>query len=198
MGFDLVLIIKSIGYVGVWSIIFTETGILFGVLLPGDMLLFAVGVLAAQGTFGIVKMAVGCFLAAFLGNIVGYEIGRRLGLPFIKKYASRFITEAHLQKTHGFFNRYGRAGLVIARFIPVARTLAPFLAGIGRMDYPVFLIYSAIGAAVWGVGLVAAGYFLAGLIPPELIDYILFPVIFVIVFIMVWPWIQQKLGWPKR
>lgn len=194
MGFDLVAIIKSIGYLGVWSIIFTETGILFGVLLPGDMLLFAVGVLSAQGTFGITKMAIGCFLAAFIGNIVGYEIGRRLGLPFIKKYASGFITDAHLEKTHGFFNRYGRSGLVVARFIPVARTLAPFLAGIGRMDYPLFLIYSAIGAALWGGGLVLAGYFLAGLIPPELIDYILVPVIVGIVVIMVWPWLKQRLN----
>jgi membrane-associated protein len=193
MGFDLIVIIKSIGYVGVWSIIFAETGILFGILLPGDMLLFAVGVLSAQGTFGITKMAIGCFLAAFLGNLFGYEVGRRLGLPFVRKYASNFVTEAHLEKTHNFFNQYGRAGLIVARFVPVARTVAPFLAGISHMDYRIFLIYSAIGAAVWGAGLPIAGYYLAGLIPHELIDYILLPVIGIVVFILAWPWIARRL-----
>ena len=193
MGFDLIAIIKSIGYLGVWSIIFSETGILFGVLLPGDMLLFAVGVLSAQGTFDIRIMVVGCFIAAFVGNLIGYELGRRWGLPFIKKYASRFITEDHLKKTQGFFERYGRSGLIVARFIPVARTVAPFLAGVARMDYQVFIIYSAIGAAVWGVGLPVAGFYLAGLIPHELIDYILLPVIFMIVLIMAMPWIKSKL-----
>jgi membrane-associated protein len=194
VGLDLIAIIKSIGYMGVWSIIFAETGILFGVLLPGDMLLFAVGVLAAQGTFDVTVMAVGCALAAFLGNLIGYEIGRYFGLPFVKKYASGFITDDHLAKTHAFFDRYGRSGLIVARFIPVARTVAPFLAGISRMDYRMFMIYSAIGAIVWGAGLVVAGYHLAGLIPHELIDYILLPIIAIIVFILAWPWIKLKLG----
>lgn len=193
MGFDLIILIKSIGYIGVWSIIFAETGIIFGVLLPGDMLLFAVGVLAAQGTFHIVPLSIGCGLAAFVGNLVGYELGRWLGLPFIKKYASSFITDEHLNKTRLFFERYGRSGLVIARFVPVARTVAPFLAGITRMDYREFLVYSAVGAAVWGSGLPILGYMLAGLIPHEMIDYILMPVIVIIIFIIAWPWIKGKI-----
>ncbi len=193
MGFDLIILIKSIGYIGVWSIIFAETGIIFRVLLPGDMLLFAVGVLAAQGTFHIVPLSIGCGLAAFVGNLVGYELGRWLGLPFIKKYASSFITDEHLNKTRLFFERYGRSGLVIARFVPVARTVAPFLAGITRMDYREFLVYSAVGAAVWGSGLPILGYMLAGLIPHEMIDYILMPVIVIIIFIIAWPWIKGKI-----
>lgn len=193
MGFDLIILIKSIGYIGVWSIIFAETGIIFGVLLPGDMLLFAVGVLAAQGTFHIVPLSIGCGIAAFVGNLMGYELGRWLGLPFIKKYASSFITDEHLNKTRLFFERYGRSGLVIARFVPVARTVAPFLAGITRMDYREFLVYSAVGAAVWGSGLPILGYMLAGLIPHEMIDYILMPVIVIIIFIIAWPWIKGKI-----
>lgn len=193
MGFDLILLIKSIGYAGVFSIIFAETGIIFGVLLPGDMLLFAVGVLAAQGTFHIIPLSIGCGVAAFLGNIVGYEFGRHLGLPFIKKYASSFITEEHLKKTHMFFERYGRSGLIISRFVPVARTIAPVLAGMSRMDYRHFLIYSALGAAIWGSGLPILGYMLAGLIPHEMIDYFLMPVIAIIVFIIAWPWIKAKI-----
>lgn len=192
MGLDLIAIIKSIGYMGVWGIIFGETGILFGVLLPGDMLLFAVGVLCAQGAFNVTIMATGCAIAAFVGNVVGYEVGRYLGLPFVKKYASGFITEAHLEKTHAFFERYGRSGLIVARFIPVARTVAPFLAGISRMDYRIFIVYSAIGAAIWGAGLVVAGYMLAGLIPHELIDFILLPIIAGIVIIIAWPWVKSQ------
>lgn len=194
MGFDLIVIIKSIGYAGVWGIIFAETGIIFGVLLPGDMLLFAVGVLSAQGTFDINVMALGCFLAAFIGNIIGYEFGRWLGLPFIKKYGSRFVTEDHLDKTHKFFNKYGRSGIVVARFVPVARTVAPVLAGISRMDYRIFVIYSAVGAAVWGAGLPYAGYMLAGFIPHELIDYIILPIVGAVILIMAWPYIASRLG----
>lgn len=195
MGFDLIAIIKSIGYFGVWGIIFCETGVLFGVVLPGDMLLFAVGVLAAkEGSFDIHVMAFGCFMAAFLGNLLGYEVGRWLGLRFIKKYASNFITEDHLDKTHAFFNKYGRSGIVVARFVPVARTLAPVLAGISRMDYRIFFIYSAVGAAVWGAGLPILGYSLGGLIPHELIDYIIFPIVGAVVLIMAWPYISTRLG----
>jgi membrane-associated protein len=198
MGFDLIAIIKSIGYAGVWGIIFSETGIIFGVLLPGDMLLFAVGVLSAQGTFDIKIMATGCFLAAFAGNLLGYEVGRWLGLPFIKKYASNFITEDHLDKTHRFFNKYGRSGIVVARFVPVARTVAPVLAGISRMDYRVFVIFSGIGAAVWGAGLPILGYSLAGLIPHELIDYIILPIVGAVILIMAWPYIATRLGIGKK
>jgi membrane-associated protein len=192
MGDSLTEVINWIGYWGVWGIIFAETGIVFGILLPGDMLLFLVGVLCAQGTFDIWLMSIGCFLAAFLGNILGYETGRWLGLPFIKKYGSNFVTEEHLLKTQIFFNKYGRSGIVVARFVPIARTLAPFLAGISRMDYRVFLIYSASGAAVWGGGLPWLGYLLAGRIPHELIDYIILPVVAVIVFIIAGPWLKTQ------
>lgn len=192
MGESLTELINWIGYSGVWAIIFAETGILFGILLPGDMLLFLVGVLCAQGTFDIWLMSLGCFLAAFLGNILGYETGRWLGLPFVKKYGSSFVTEEHLLKTQEFFNKYGRSGIVVARFVPIARTLAPFLAGISRMDYRVFIMYSAAGAVVWGAGLPWLGYSLGGLIPHELIDYIILPVVAVIVFILAGPWLKSQ------
>lgn len=191
---DLIVLIKAVGYYGVWGIIFSETGILFGILLPGDMLLFAVGVLASQGVFSITKMAIGCFVAAFIGNIVGYEVGQRLGLPFVKKYCSGIVTEEHLRKTQYFFERYGRSGLVIARFIPIARTIAPFLAGIGRMEYSIFLMYSFVGALMWGAGLPILGYYLGGFIPPEMIDYILLPIIAIIIFILIWPWLHNKMS----
>ena len=126
---SLVALIKSIGYMGVWSIIFAETGILFGIFLPGDMLLFAVGVLAAQGVFDLTTVVSGCFIAAVGGNILGYEIGSRLGLPFLQKHSLRYATPQHIEKAQQFFNRYGRSSVVLARFVPVARTLAAVPAG---------------------------------------------------------------------
>ncbi len=193
MVLDVVGLIKSVGYLGVFSIIFTETGILFGVLLPGDTLLFAVGVLAGQGLFNIWYMVLGCFVAAFVGNLVGYELGKRYGLPFVKKYASKFITEDHLEKTGHFFEKYGNFGIVIARFVPVARTVAPFLAGVIRMDYRDYVIYSLIGAVVWAVGLPVAGFYLGHLIPPEAIDILLLPVLAIIILIVAWPYITKFL-----
>ncbi len=181
MSLSLIPLIKSAGYVGVWGTIFAETGILFGIFLPGDMLLFAVGVLAAQGVFDLKTVVLGCFFAAVFGNMLGYEIGRRLGLPFLQKYSLRYATPAHIEKTQQFFNRYGRSSVVIARFVPVARTLAPFLAGIARMQYTVFLGYTIIGGALWAAGLPIAGYHLAGMISPALVDYILLPIIFVVI-----------------
>ena len=102
---DLVSLLHSIGYLGIWAIIFTETGILFGMLLPGDTLLFAAGVLAGQGHFNIWIMVTGCFAAALTGNLVGYWLGETLGLPFIRKYCKKFITDAHLEKTHDLFDK---------------------------------------------------------------------------------------------
>ncbi len=183
---SLIALIKSVGYLGVWSIIFAETGILFGIFLPGDMLLFAVGVLAAQGYFDLTTVVSGCFIAAVAGNMLGYEIGSRLGLPFLQKYSLRYATPAHIEKTQAFFNRYGRSSVILARFIPVARTLAPFLAGIARMDYQVYVTYSFIGGALWAAGLPVAGYYLGKHLSPALVDYILLPIVFiVIIFILV-------------
>lgn len=185
MSLTLISLIKSAGYLGVWATIFAETGILFGIFLPGDMLLFAVGMLCAQGLFDLTTMVSGCFIAGFTGNLLGYEIGSRLGLPFLQKHSLRYATPAHIEKTQAFFNRYGRSSVVLSRFVPVARTLAPFLAGIARMDYQIFVIYSFIGGALWAAGLPIAGYYLASHLSPALVDYVLLPIVFIVfVFIL--------------
>lgn len=186
MSLNMISLIKSAGYMGVWGTIFAETGILFGVFLPGDTLLFAVGLLAAQGFFDLQTVVIGCFIAAVSGNILGYEIGRRLGLPFLQKYSLRYVTPANLEKTQLFFKRYGRSSIVLARFVPVARTVAPFLAGISRMDYRVYIAYSIIGGALWAVGLPMAGYYLAGKLSPALVDYILLPIVFIVAIFILW------------
>lgn len=196
MGFSLITFIKSIGYIGVFSVIFTESGILFGVVLPGDSLLFTVGVLCAQGFFNIWWMSIGCFVAAFTGNLVGYEIGKRLGIPFAKKYASRHIRESQIIRMNKFFESHGILTLVLARFIPVARTLAPFVAGVIRMDYRDFLIYSAAGALVWGVGLPVLGYSLGHLIPDDMIDLFIWPIIGIVICFVAYPYVAER--WAKK
>jgi membrane-associated protein len=189
---DLISLIHALGYTGIWATIFTETGLLFGILLPGDTLLFAAGVLAKQGYFNIWLMSGGCFIVALLGNCLGYWLGARYGLPFAQKYASKFVTNDHLQKTQRLFDKYGCAGIIIARFLPVARTVAPFLAGIAGMNKTQFFNYSFWGALIWGAGLPWLGYGVGHLVPPDKLHYLLFPVLAIILVILLAPLFQKK------
>lgn len=191
MGFDLVVLIKSLGYFGVWAVIFAECGILFGVLLPGDSLLFTLGVLARRGMFELDIMILGSICAAFAGNIFGYEIGKRYGLAFFRKYASRFITDKQLDHTNAFFNKHGVTTIIVARFVPIMRTIAPFLAGVVRMDYRMFLVHSFIGSLIWAGGLPLLGFYFGGFIPDEWMELLAIPVILIIVSIVFWPYIQK-------
>lgn len=193
MGFDLVVLIKSVGYAGVWSIIFAESGILFGILLPGDTLLFTVGILARQEYFEIVPLIIGCILSAFFGNLFGYEIGRRYGLPFAKKYAKRFVSEDQLDATNQFFTRHRLTTIVLARFVPLVRTIAPFLAGVIHMDYRLFVLHSALGAVIWAGGLPLAGYWLGKYIPEGWMELLVLPVIIIILACVFWPYIAKYL-----
>ncbi len=189
---DMISFIHVLGYTGVWSIIFAETGILFGILLPGDTLLFAAGVMAKQGHFDIWLMSFGCFLAALLGNLCGYWLGARYGLPFATRYASKFVTEDHIQKTQKLFDKYGSFGIVIARFLPVARTVAPFLAGMAGMNKTQFMVYTFWGAIIWGAGLPWAGYGLGHLVPAEALHYLLVPIFIIILAILFAPLFKKK------
>lgn len=193
MGFELVGLIKSAGYFGIWAIIFTESGILFGILLPGDTLLFSAGILARQGYFEIFPLVLGCMAAAFLGNLVGYEIGKRYGLPFARKYARRFISSDQLDATNRFFTRHRLTTIVVARFVPLVRTIAPFLAGVIHMNYRLFVLHSAIGAIVWGAGLPVVGYYLGKYIPEGWMELLILPVIFVILACVCWPYVANYL-----
>lgn len=187
MGSGLIALIKSIGYTGVWSIIAAESGLLFCFFLPGDSLLFATGFLASQHYLDIWVLSIGCAIAAFLGNLLGYEIGRRLGMRMFKKGDRRFIKLKHLEMGQAFFTRYGGVAIVVARFLPLIRTFAPFLAGMTRMPYKSFMLFSALGAVIWGGGLPWLGYFLGRAIPPEKIDHYLIPVIAFIILVIVVP-----------
>lgn len=150
---------------GAWTygilflIIFAETGLVFAPFLPGDSLLFAVGALAARGSFDVWLVSGVLFVAAILGDAVNYHIGKFLGPRMARGQKLRLINPKHLERTHEFFEKYGGKTIILARFVPIVRTFAPFVAGMGAMSYGKFLLYNIVGAAAWVVVCVGAGYF---------------------------------------
>ncbi len=158
---------------GVWvyailfSIIFVETGLVVMPFLPGDSLLFATGMLAAQfpESLNVWLVLIILFIAAVLGDTVNYTIGKEIGMRIInfKILGKQPVTIEHINKTHSFYEKYGSKTIVIARFVPIVRTLAPFVAGIGRMNYATFLTYNFVGGFIWVFGITLAGYFLGNI-----------------------------------
>lgn len=162
---DPIAIIKAGGYLGIAGIIFAESGLLFGIFLPGDSLLFAAGLLSAGGflTFGPLVFIV--IVAAIVGDSVGYWFGANVGVNFFKRKDSFFFKQEYLKRTELFYQKYGGRAVVLARFVPIVRTIAPILAGIGSMTYPTFLKYNILGGLLWGAGMLSLGYFLGSVIP---------------------------------
>jgi membrane-associated protein len=145
-------------YLVLFIIIFCETGLVVTPILPGDSLLFAAGAIAALGSLNPHLLVVLLTIAAVLGDAVNYQIGRYVGPAVFKKEDSRFFKRAHLEKTHAFYERYGGKTIIIARFVPIVRTFAPFIAGVGQMSYRQFALYNVVGAIAWVVIGVYAGY----------------------------------------
>jgi len=172
---DLESIIIAVGYVGLFAIIFAESGLLFGIIFPGDSLLFTAGFLSSQGFFSIVPLAIICFFAAVTGDSVGYTFGRRVGKRFFTRERSILFHPENVIKAQAFYAKHGGKAIVLARFLPGIRTLAPILAGVGDMHYPTFLAYNVIGGLLWAVGLTALGYYLGSLVPG--VDKYLLPMI---------------------
>jgi membrane-associated protein len=172
--------------VGLFLIVFAESGLLIGFFLPGDSLLFTAGVLASKGNLNIVVIAIGCFLAAFAGDQVGYTIGQRIGPALFRREDSRLFKQEYVQRTHAFFEKHGPKTIVLARFVPVVRTFAPVMAGVGSMRRRTFMLYNVVGAMVWGVGLTVAGYGLGEAFGSD-IDKFLLPIIGVIVVLSAIP-----------
>lgn len=178
-------ILFTLGYAGLFGIIFAESGILVGFFLPGDSLLFTAGFLASRGYFSIVFLCVGAFLAAVLGDSVGYTFGRRVGHRLFNRKDSVLFHKNNLDKAEAFYEKHGKMTIILARFIPVIRTFAPIVAGIGKMNYSIFLIYNLVGGLVWSVGLLLAGYFLGNLIPD--VDRVLLPIVGLIIVLSLLP-----------
>ncbi|GDX30935.1 membrane protein [Actinomycetes bacterium] len=172
--------------VAIWLIIFAETGLLIGFFLPGDSLLFTAGLLAGQGKLDIWLLLPGVFIAAFVGDQVGYTFGEKLGPRLFNKPDSRFFKQEYVTHTRNFFNKHGSKTIIIARFVPIVRTFAPILAGVGEMDRKTFVIYNVIGAFLWAVGITMLGYILGDVIG-ESVDQYLLPIIAVIILISLIP-----------
>ena len=151
-------------------IVFAETGLVVTPILPGDSLLFAAGALAATGALNPMVVVVVLLVAAVAGDAVNYAVGRAIGPRIFTAHDAssllhRLLNRDHLTKAHAFFEKYGGKAVVFARFVPIARTFCPVVAGIARMRYRSFLAYNIIGGVGWGAGLVLAGYFLASIVP---------------------------------
>lgn len=182
---DLKLLIQSIGYIGIFTMIFLESGMLIGFFFPGDSLLFTAGFLASQGFFDIWLLIIGCFVAAVLGDTIGYMIGHRYGRRLFEKKSSVLFRKDHLIKAEAFYAKHGGKTIILARFVPVIRAFAPVVAGVADMKYKTFLFYNLFGAFLWAVCVTLAGYFLGQIIPD--VDRYLLPIIFLIILASIAP-----------
>jgi len=162
---DPIAMVKTGSYIGIATLVFAESGLLFGIFLPGDSLLFAAGLLSAAGFLSVGPLIFFVVVAAIVGDSVGYWFGANVGVNFFKRKDSLFFKQEYLKRTERFYQMYGGRAVVLARFVPIVRTIAPILAGIGSMTYGTFLRYNVLGGALWGVGMVALGYSLGSVIP---------------------------------
>ena len=168
------------GYVLLFGIVFTETGLLIGFFLPGDSLLITAGVVAAAGGLNIWWLNALLVVAAITGDSVGYAIGARLGPRLFTRPKSMLFNPRHIERTRGFYARHGPKTIVIARFVPIIRTFAPVVAGVGEMEYHRFLFYNVAGGVGWVTSMTWAGYLLGRAIP-NIGDYVHVVVVVVIV-----------------
>lgn len=179
------------GYVGLFCIVFAETGLLIGFFLPGDSLLVTAGLLAARGQLDIVFLNLLLVIAAITGDATGYFIGTKAGHTLYNRPQSRWFRRDHLLKTREFYEKYGGITIVLARFMPFARTFAPVVAGIAEMRYPRFAAFNIFGGMGWVMSMTLTGFFLGRYIPgiERHIEYI----IIIVVFISILPLILRYL-----
>ena len=182
------------GYIGLFAIIFSETGLLIGFFLPGDSLLVTAGLFAAQGQFDIVLLNLLLCVAAVGGDAVGYSIGRKAGHALFNRPQSRFFRRDYLLKTKEFYDKYGGITIFLARFMPFLRTFAPVVAGIAEMKYRRFAIYNISGGISWIISMTLLGFFLARSIPgiQEHIEYVIAIIIFISILPMIIKYIQHR------
>ena len=180
-GLDLVTFLEAAGLVGFYLVIFAESGILLGIIFPGNSLLFTAGFLASQGIFNIFAVVIGGILAAVFGGYSGYAIGHRFGPRVFSRPNSRFFSPDYLERARAFYQNYGARSLILARFLPIFRTVVPLLAGVGAMGRAQFSLYNILGGIFWVVSITLCGYFLGRAVPN--VDRYLLPIIVAIIVI---------------
>jgi membrane-associated protein len=180
-------------YAILMAIVFVETGAVIMPFLPGDSLLFAAGAVASRGFLNPALLAVSLIGAAVLGDTVNYQIGKAIGPRVMKSESSRLFNKKHLDKTHRFFEKYGPKTIVLARFVPIVRTFAPFVAGAGAMNYRTFIVYNVVGAVAWVTLMLGSGWAL-GQIPfvKERFEVIVIGIVILSVMPMVVEWWRSR------
>lgn len=198
--YDVKSLVMWAGYIGLVIIVFAETGLLVGFFLPGDSLLVTAGLFAATGELNILYLNLLLIPAAILGNIVGYWIGRKAGPRIFKREQSLLFRKDYIIKTKEFYEKHGASTMIITRFMPILRTFAPVVAGIGGMDYRKFTMYNIIGALAWILSMTLIGYYLVKLVPG--IEHHIEKVIIVVVFLSLLPgiikFLKHKFGKKKE
>ncbi len=183
---------------GVWTyailfaVIFAETGFVVTPFLPGDSLLFAAGTFAALGSLNVFLLWLVLFVAAVLGDTVNYFIGSKIG-PAVFEKDYRFLKREYLEQTQAFYDKHGGKTIVLARFVPIVRTFAPFVAGVGTMDYGRFLIFNVFGAFIWTALFVFLGYFFGNIpIVKENFEIAILVIILISILPMVYEWLKHR------
>lgn len=184
-------LISSFGLVGIFFIIFAESGLLFGFFLPGDSLLLTAGLFASRGDLNLFILILLSGMAAILGDSVGYWFGRETGSKLFLREESRFFKKSHLLKAQDFYNKHGGKTIILARFMPFVRTFAPIVAGAAKMKYGTFLLFNIIGGLVWAVGLPLVGFslgtFLRDRFTPKQVDNYFLLIVFAVIILSVLP-----------
>ncbi len=181
-------LLETFGALGLFLVVFAESGLLIGFFLPGDSLLFTAGLLVSQGEYvslPLPMVLLGVVVAAIAGDQVGYAFGQRVGPALFRRPDSRIFKQEYVQKAQSYFERYGSRTIVLARFVPIVRTFAPIVAGVSSMPYRTFVSFNILGGLLWGVGVTTAGYVLGETIPD--VDKYLLPIIGVIIVLSVLP-----------
>ncbi|MGH9223669.1 MAG: DedA family protein [Acidimicrobiales bacterium] len=174
-------LLETFGAIGLFAIVFAESGLLIGFFLPGDSLLFTAGLLASQGHLNLPLILVGCFVAAVVGDQVGYLFGTRVGPSLFNRPDSKLFRKSHLEKAQLYFDKAGPKTVVLARFIPIVRTFTPVLAGVAQMPYRTFVTFNVLGGLLWAIGVTLLGYVLGETVPD--IDKYLLPAVGVILLL---------------
>lgn len=182
-------LIMTLGTLGVIAVIFVETGLFFGFFFPGDSLLFTAGFLASQGYISFAWLLIGTFLAAVIGDSVGYAFGKKIGPALFAREDSVIFNKKHIARAQHFYEKHGKKTIILARFIPIIRTFAPIVAGIGGMSYRTFITFNVTGGFLWTWGMLWLGFGLGSLIPNP--DRFVIPVVLVIILISAIPALRE-------
>ena len=180
-------LIETFGYVGLFFIVFAESGLFFGFFLPGDSLLLTAGLFAFKGTLNLWVLMPLLFVAAVLGDNVGYWFGRKTGPPLFKREQSLLFRPKNLLAARAFYEKHGGKTIILARFMPFIRTFAPIVAGAVEMDYRKFMTFNLVGGLLWAIGMTLAGYTLGSLFSAAELDKYFLVIVAVVIFISVLP-----------